>query len=239
MLIQAEDDEGLSTDELMLATGKDSRTLQNMLRELDRWRLLSNDIEIGVTLYREPDTAQRLIELARIEDALLASLREAAPTPTRKRANELAGAQRAPPVRHLRRDAEVDFGPDKLTRLLKSFAEPFGEGKAQRGFFALRPQSADSRYLKLLRGWQEIEIIRERRMRLARALVASSRAAGRAIRCWSPASRANSKPRCRPTPRWPISRSRNGTWPCLPRCSTWTPTRCCTSPAARRCSAPR
>ena len=38
----------------MLATGKDSRTLQNMLREADRWRLLSNDIEIGVTLYREP-----------------------------------------------------------------------------------------------------------------------------------------------------------------------------------------
>ena len=172
VLIQAEDDEGLSTDELMLATGKDSRTLQNMLRELDRWRLLSNDIEIGVTLYREPDTAQRLIELARIEDALLASLREAAPDADQESGQmswQVLNVRRLCDT--LRRDAEVDFGPDKLTRLLKSFAEPFGEGKAQRGFFALRPQSADSRYLKLLRGWQEIEIIRERRMRLARALV--------------------------------------------------------------------
>ena len=39
----------MSTDELMLATGQDSRTLQHMLRELDRWKLLSNDTEIGVT----------------------------------------------------------------------------------------------------------------------------------------------------------------------------------------------
>ncbi|MCK0510029.1 RecQ family ATP-dependent DNA helicase [Aromatoleum buckelii] len=79
ILIQADDDQGLSTDELMLATGKDSRTLQHMLRELDRWKLLSNDTEIGVTFYRDPDTAQRLDELARIEDALLKNLREEAP----------------------------------------------------------------------------------------------------------------------------------------------------------------
>ncbi|MCK0510027.1 UvrD-helicase domain-containing protein [Aromatoleum buckelii] len=71
----------------------------------------------------------------------------------------------------MRRDAQVDFDPDKLTRLLKSFAEPFGDGVEQRGFFALRPQTADSRYLKLLRPWKDIETIRERRMRLARALV--------------------------------------------------------------------
>lgn len=168
ILIQAEDDEGLSTDELMLATGKDSRTLRNMLRELDSWKLLSNDTEIGVTLYRDPDTAQRLEDLARIEDALLANLREAAPDADQE-SWQVLNVRRLCDT--LRRDACVDFDPDKLTRLLKSFAEPFGEGAAQRGFFALRPQTADSRYLKLLRSWKDIEIIRERRMRLARTLV--------------------------------------------------------------------
>jgi len=168
ILIQAEDDEGLSTDELMLATGKDSRTLQHMLRELDRWKLLSNDTEIGVTFYREPDTAQRLDDLARIEDALLANLREAAPDADQE-GWQILNVRRLCDT--LRRDAQVDFDPDKLTRLLKSFAEPFGEGVAQRGFFALRPQTADSRLLKLLRSWKDIETIRERRMRLARALV--------------------------------------------------------------------
>ncbi|SIQ81360.1 ATP-dependent DNA helicase RecQ [Aromatoleum tolulyticum] len=168
ILIQAEDDEGLSTDELMLATGKDSRTLQHMLRELDRWKLLSNDTEIGVTFYREPDTAQRLEELARIEDALLKNLREEAPDADQEGWQTLNMRRLCDT---LRRDAEVDFDPDKLTRLLKSFAEPFGTGATNRGFFALRPQTADSRYLKLLRNWQDIETIRERRMRLARALV--------------------------------------------------------------------
>ncbi|NMG72615.1 RecQ family ATP-dependent DNA helicase [Parazoarcus communis] len=167
-LIQANDDEGLSTDDLMLITGRDSRALQNMLRELDRWKLLSNDTEIGITLYRDPDTVQRLDELARIEDALLANLREAAPDADQENWQVLN-------VRRLcdtlRRDTQIDFDPERLTRLLKSFAEPFGQGAAQRGFFALRPQSADSRYLKLLRSWADIDTIRARRMHLARALL--------------------------------------------------------------------
>lgn len=169
LLIQAEDDEGVSTDDLMLATGQDSRSVRHMLRELDHWKLLSNDTELGVTFYRDPDTAQRLDELERIEDALLANLREAAPDADSEDWQVLN-------VRRLcdtlRRDTQVDFDPERLSRLLKSFAEPFGEGPANRGFFALRPHTADSRYLKLLRSWRDIDTIRERRMRLARAVVA-------------------------------------------------------------------
>ena len=55
----------------MLATGQDSRALQSMLRDLDRLNLLSNDTEIGVTLYRDPDTVERLEALCKLEDALL------------------------------------------------------------------------------------------------------------------------------------------------------------------------
>lgn len=168
-LIQAEEDEGVSTDELMLATGQDSRTLQHMLRELDHWKLLSNDTEIGVTFYRDPDTPQRLDALTRLEDALIAQLREVAPDAAEEGWQILN-------VRHLcdilRRDAQVDFDPERLSRLLKSFAEPFGEGPGNRGFFALRPHTSESRYLKLLRDWRAIEAIRQRRMRLAHALVA-------------------------------------------------------------------
>ena len=168
VLIQADDDEGLSTDELMLATGKDSNTVRRLLRELDQWKLLSNDTELGVTLYREPDSVQRLDELVHIEDALLANLRELAPDADQE-GWQVLNVRRLCDT--LRRDAQLDFGPERLTRLLKSFAEPFGEGATQRGFFALRPQSADHRQLKLLRSWSEIEHIRQRRMAVARALV--------------------------------------------------------------------
>lgn len=169
LLISAGDDEGLSTDELMIATGKDSRTLQSLLRDLDRFRLLSNDTEIGVTFYRDPDSTERLTSLCKLEDALLANLREAAPDADLE-SWQILNVRRLCDT--LRRDAQVDLDPEKLSRLLKSFAEPFGGGSMKRGFFALRPYGADNRYIKLLRNWQDIELIRTKRMRLAKALVA-------------------------------------------------------------------
>ncbi len=167
VLIQAADDEGVSTDELMLASGQNSRAVQSMLRELDQWKLLSNDIEIGVTFYRDPDTAERLEALVKLEDALLANLRIAAPDADREDW-QILNVRRLCDT--LRRDTGLDLDPDQLSRLLKSFAESFGEGQGRRGFFALRPAGLDNRYIKLLRDWQEIEIIRQRRMRLAKAL---------------------------------------------------------------------
>lgn len=167
-LLQVTDDEGVSTDELMLATGQESRVVQAMLRDLDRLKLLSNDMEIGVTLNREPDTSVRIEELRQLENALIAALRVTAPDADQ-------GQWELLNVRYLcdslRRDANIDLDPERLTRLLKSFAEPFGGGAGQRGFFAIRPAGQDNRYIKLLRSWQEIEIIRQRRMRLAQALV--------------------------------------------------------------------
>lgn len=168
LLIQAGDDESLTTDDLMLATGLDSHRLQSLLRDLDRLRLLSNDTEIGVTLYREPDTIDRLNALCKLEDALLVNLRESAPDADQE-SWQILNVRRLCDI--LRRDTQVEFDPEKLSRLLKSFAESFGGGPGQRGFFALRPAGMDNRHIKLLRSWQEIETIRQRRMQLAKALV--------------------------------------------------------------------
>ena len=171
-LMNTEDDESLSTDELMGITGQDARSITAMLRELDRWRLLSNDTELGVIFYREPPTAQRLEELARLENALLARLREAAPDADQQEWQILN-------VRSLcdtlRRDTQTDLDPQRLGRLLKSFAEPFGDNgdNAQRGFFAMRPAGNDLRHVRLQRSWQNIENTRARRMQLAQALVAA------------------------------------------------------------------
>lgn len=167
-LFYSEDDEGISTDDLMLTTGRDSHQVQQMLRDLDRLKLLSNDTELGVMLYRDPDSVDRLEALRKLEDALIASLREAAPDADQEQWQILN-------MRYLcdslRRDAGVELEPDKLSRLMKSFAEAFGSGAGQRGFFALRPAGLDSRRVKLLRSWQDIDIIRQKRMRLAQALV--------------------------------------------------------------------
>ena len=171
-LMNTEDDESLSTDELMGTTGLDSRSIAAMLRELDRWRLLSNDTELGVIFHKDTHTAQRLAELVRLETALLAHLREAAPDADQQEWQVLN-------VRSLcdllRRDTQLDLDPQRLGRLLKSFAEPFGNGgdEAQRGFFSMRPGGHDLRHVRLQRSWQNIETTRTRRMRLAQALVAA------------------------------------------------------------------
>jgi ATP-dependent DNA helicase RecQ len=167
-LFYSEDDEGISTDDLMLATGRNSHEVQSMLRDLDHFKLVSNDTEIGVTLYRDPDTADRLADLCKLEDALIASLREAAPDADQEQW-QILNVRRLCDT--LRRDAGVELTPDKLTRLMKSFAEAFGDSSSQRGFFALRPFGQDNRYLKLLRSWQDIDLIRHKRMRLAQALL--------------------------------------------------------------------
>ena len=168
LLIQAGDDEGLSTDELMLATGRDSRAVQSILRDLDRMRLLSNDTEIGVTLHREPDTAERFEALCKLEDALLAYLRECAPDADQE-SWQVLNVRRLCDT--LRRDTRVDLDPEKLSRLLKSFAEAFGGGAEQRGLIALRPAGMDNRHIKLQRDWRSIETIRQRRLRVAGSLV--------------------------------------------------------------------
>ena len=168
ILIQTGDEDGISTDELVLATGQESRFVQAMLRDLDRFKLLSNDLEIGVTLSRDPESSVRIEALRQLENALVACLREAAPDADQENW-QLLNFRRLCDT--LRREAKVDLDPEKLTRLLKSFAESFGGGPGLRGFFALRPAGQDNRYIKLLRNWPEIEVIRQRRLRLSQALV--------------------------------------------------------------------
>jgi len=168
MLFSSADDEGISTDELVMATGRETQHVIKMLKELDTFKLLSDDTEIGVILYREPDTVERLGALRTLENALITCLREAAPDADQ-------GDEQPLNVRilcdTLRRDSGIDLTPDRLSRLLKSFAESFGNSNGQRGFFALKPGGQDIRYVKLLRGWQQIETIRQKRLELAQALV--------------------------------------------------------------------
>lgn len=161
-------DEGVSTDDLMTASGRDSQQVIKMLKELDRFKLLSDDTEIGVTLYREPDTEQRLEDLRILENALVACLTEAAPDADQDDWQVLNVRKLCDT---LRRDSGIDLTPERLSRLLKSFAEPFGNDIGHRGFFAIRPGGQDIRYLKLLRSWRQIDSIRQKRLSFAQALV--------------------------------------------------------------------
>ncbi len=167
-LFFCKEDESLSTDDLMLATGSDSQGVMQLLRDLNRLQLVTNDNEIGVMFYHNPDTPERLEALRQLENALLDCLREAAPDADQQEW-QILNMRRLCDT--LRRESNIDLTPDRLSKLLKSFAEAFGTHKGQQGFFALHPAGQDHRKLKLLRSWPEIEHIRHKRMRLAQALL--------------------------------------------------------------------
>lgn len=169
ILIQAGDEEGISTDELSISTGKDPKQLQKMLRDLNKLKLLRNDIELGVLLNQKPSSSAVLADLLKLETALVNVLSEASPDADQEEWQPLN-------IRRLcdtlRRDANVELDPDKLSRLLHSFSEPFGESTSERAFFSIRPGGRDHRYIKVLRSWPEINAIRDRRYMVCEAMLA-------------------------------------------------------------------
>lgn len=171
-LFQADEDRGVTTDELMLASGADSVRVRKMLHDLDRWQILDNDIEIGVTFYRQPPTAERLERLCAQEQALLKNMREHAPDADSSHWQSLNLRKLCHQIRH--DTGQPDFTPDTLARLLKSFAEAFDDDGADknRRFIEIRPRGLDERDIRVLRDWTQIEGISARRLVFCRALVA-------------------------------------------------------------------
>lgn len=169
-LWQTEKDGSLSTDELMLITGRSTREVTQMLDELRTWGLLADDEEIGVSFYSEPSPARRLQNLVSLETALLAQLREDAPD-----ADD--GQWQPLNVRYLcdrlRRSCDPDLKPERLARLLKALAEPIDEEERHCGCLALRPGGADHWQVRVLRSWRAIETICERRLMMAGSVLAA------------------------------------------------------------------
>lgn len=168
ILMQSAADEGISIDELSLATGTPSETVQKRLLQLEHLGVLANDIELGVILsqWRDESSQTRLANLLRQERKLIALLRELAPDADDGNWYPL---HRRSVCHRLREESGVDMAADDLARLLGSFAESFGKEESRRGLLDLRPDGREYWRLKLLRSWQRIEEIAARRSAVAGA----------------------------------------------------------------------
>jgi ATP-dependent DNA helicase RecQ len=159
-LIGADADEGVSTDELMLAARLDARGVREALFDLEALGIASNDtaltafVHVGV----ERSSQRRLEEAAALEQAVIDLLREAAP-------DMAAGEASVLHLRHLSQrlhgDGHPQARPELLSRLLRSLAadgrrddDPAGEGGAA---MSLRTLDAETTQLTLRRPWSEIQ----------------------------------------------------------------------------------
>ena len=171
LLINADDDEGISTDDLMLRLGLPSDECIRRLHQLEQLGVLSNDLSLTVLLRKGVKDAakDRCDRLARLEATLLDLLPELAPDADNGDWQEINLRMLCQELRY-RLDAELL--PDQLLTLLRSLARPFGdESQGRRALFDVRLVLRELLRVKLLRPWMNIRHIAERRRAVAGVLL--------------------------------------------------------------------
>ena len=169
-LIDAEPDEGISTDELMGVSGLSAEGVRGALYDLERLGIASNDTALTTFVHSgvERSSEKRFKEAVELEIALIAHLREAAPDLGKGDTSTL----------HLRvaaqtlRDAGLtDPLPEKLRRILRSIAyDGRGEGSGT-GSLEVQQRDMETLQVMLRREWPELEEIASRRREGAKLLL--------------------------------------------------------------------
>ena len=155
-LIEVGADESVTTDDLMVVSGLSSEGVRGALYDLERWGIASNDtaltafVHVGV----ERASLKRLEEAVKLETALIAHLREAAPDQG-KGDTSLLHLRIA--AQMLRDDGLADPLPERLWRILWGIAyDGRGEDGAA-GSLTVRKQDAETARVTLQREWRAIE----------------------------------------------------------------------------------
>ena len=169
-LIDADPDEGISTDELMGIPGLSAEGVRGALYDLERLGIASNDTALTAFVHAgvERSSRKRFQEAESLEIALIEHLRQAAPDMSKGDTSTL----------HLRiaaqtlRDAGVtDPLPEKLWRILRSIArDGRGEGGGT-GSLGVRQRDAETVQVTVQREWPALEEIASRRREGAKRLL--------------------------------------------------------------------
>ena len=171
-LIDADPDEGISTDELMGASGLSPEGVRAALHDLERLGVASNDTALTAFVHAgagvQRSSRKRLDEAERLETALIDHLRMAAPDMGRGDTSVLhlrVASQR------LRDEGVADPLPERLWRILRSIASDGRGESAGVGSLAIRKRDAEAVQVTLQREWPALEETAARRREGAKRLL--------------------------------------------------------------------
>jgi len=175
-LLAADADEGISTDELTTLTGLTSEGLRAALYELERLGIASNDTALTAFVHvGGPRPSRKRLEAATaLEDALIRTLREAAP--------EMEQGETAPlhlrvTTQHLKDAGYADTLPEHVWRLLRGIAGDGRDEDGGKGSLGLRRLDPETVRVTLHRDWPTLTRIVDLRhlaaLRLLQHLLAS------------------------------------------------------------------
>ena len=169
-LMQAEPDEGISTDELIGVAGMNAEGLRAALYDLEKLGIASNDTVLTAFVHVGVDRSskKRLNEAIQLERALIERLRMAAPDMGKDDAWPLHLRQLN---QQLKDDGHEDALPERLLRILRSLGAD-GRGEDGSGSsLEVRKLDAEAVRVTLGRDWSALEKTAERRRAAAACLL--------------------------------------------------------------------
>ena len=169
-LVQADADDGISTDELMSTAGLGPRGIRKALHDLEQLGIARNDT--ALTAYVRSGVAnssnKRFEQADELENALIGYLQETAPDLNKGDMSELNLTIAA----QVLRDSEVqDAPPDRIMRILRGISNDGRETDDPTGSIALRKLDPARVRVTMQRGWRALAETAKRRRTAARLLL--------------------------------------------------------------------
>ena len=155
-LISADPDEGISTDELMGASGLSAEKVRAALYDLEKLGIASNDtaltayVHAGVT----GSSRNRFEKMVAMEEALINELRLSAPDLAKGESSVLHLRHAA---QHLKDCGHVQALPAQVSRLLRSLAKDGRNEEGSVGSLRLKNIDAETVQVTLQRDWRALE----------------------------------------------------------------------------------
>ena len=168
-LIEADADEGVSTDELMVASGLTSEGVRGALYDLERLGVASNDTALTAFVHTGVERASRnrFKDAAALEQALIALLRETAPDMDK---GETSMLHLRLATQRLKDDGHAYALPERLARIVRGIAAD-GRGDGGLGSLGVRGRDAETMHVTLQREWSALEKTAELRRAAAQRLL--------------------------------------------------------------------
>ena len=170
MLVEADADEGISTDELMAATGLTSEGVRGALYDLERLGIASNDTVLTAFVHTGVERAslRRFEQAAALENDLIALLRETAPD---MGTGDTSMLHLRLATQRLKDEGNSHALPERLWRIVRSIAaDGRGEGGSG-GSLGVRRWDTETVQVTLQREWGALERTAELRRAAARLLL--------------------------------------------------------------------
>ena len=154
-LIEADADEGITTDNLMAETGLTPEGVRSALDDLEQLGIASNDTALTAFVHAgvKNSSQRRFLEATELEQALIATMREMAPDMNK---GDTYPLHLRIATQQLKDDGHTYALPERIRRIINSIAGD-GRGEGGGGSLGVKGRQAETLQVTLQREWSDLE----------------------------------------------------------------------------------